>query len=285
VIAVMGPDIRWVGTESGYGRETEWSVVPASAQSVEDISANSQQKAGDGVFVPAGDMQGADLGSRTVISTAKGLVWYPSEVDVSIRPGWFYHATEDQQVKSPETLLDIYFSSVGRNSLLLLNIPPDRRGLLHENDVRSLKLFRKAVDDIFATNYLSGAKISSDSHLGKQKAEHCIDNDNKTWWAAASDKSTATLDLQLIGSKTFNVLMLQENIQIGQRIEQFVLEGWVNNEWQKLTEGTTVGYKRLIRFNTVTTDKVRLRILKSRLNPTLSSFGLYLNLSNVKTTP
>ncbi len=285
VIAVMGPDIRWVGTESGYGRETEWSVVPASAQSVEDISANSQQKAGDGAFVPAGDMQVPDLGSRSVISTAKGLVWYPSEVDVSIRPGWFYHATEDLQVKSPETLLDIYFSSVGRNSLLLLNIPPDRRGLLHENDVRNLTLFRKAVDDIFATNYLSGAKISSDSQLGKQKAELCIDNEIKTWWAAAADKSTATLDLQLAGTKTFNVLMLQENIQIGQRIEQFVLEGWINGTWQKLTEGTTVGYKRLIRFNTVTTDKVRLRILKSRLNPTLSSFGLYLNLPEVKITP
>jgi alpha-L-fucosidase len=283
-IAVMGPDVRWVGTETGYGRETEWSVVPASAQSVADISANSQQKASDGAFVPSGDMVGADLGSRTVISTAKGLVWYPSEVDVSIRPGWFYHSTEDKKVKSPEKLLDIYFSSVGRNSLLLLNIPPDRRGLLHENDVRNLMMFRKAVDDIFATNYLSDAKINSDSHLGKQKAEYIIDNDNNSWWAAASYKTTATLNLSLNGSKTFDVLLLQENIQTGQRIESFVLEGWVNGAWQKLTEGTTVGYKRLIRFNSVTTDKVRLLILKSRLNPTLSSFGLYRNLPETKIT-
>lgn len=284
-IAVMGPDVRWVGTESGYGRETEWSVVPASAQSVEDISANSQQKAGDGAFVPAGDMQQADLGSRTVISNAKGLVWYPSEVDVSIRPGWFYHATEDQQVKSPEKLLDIYFGSVGRNSLLLLNIPPDRRGLLHENDVKNLMLFRKAVDAIFAVNILDGAKINCDTQLGKQKAEFCIDNNPKTWWAAATDHSTATFELALNGTKTFNVLQLQENIQIGQRIESFVLEGWINGTWEKLTEGTTVGYKRLIRFKTTTTDKVRLRILKSRLNPTISSFGLYLNLPEVSITP
>ncbi len=275
VIAVMGPDIRWVGTESGYGRETEWSVVPTSAQNVEDISANSQQKAGDGTYIPTGDMQRADLGSRVAISTAKGLVWYPSEVNVSIRPGWFYHSTGDNSVMTPETLLDIYFSSVGRNSLLLLNIPPDRRGLLHENDIRNLQLFKKAVDDIFATNYLSDAKINADTQQGKQKAKFCIDNDNTTCWEAASDRTTATLDVKLNGLKTFNVLKLQENIRIGQRIESFVLEGWVKGSWQKLTEGTTVGYKRLIRFNTITTDKVRLRILKSRLNPTLSSFGLY----------
>ena len=276
-IAVMGPDVRWVGTESGYGRETEWSVVSASENSLAEIATSSQQKAGNGAFVPEGDMQKADLGSRSVISKAKGLIWYPSEVDVSIRPGWFYHSKEDNRVKSPEKLLDIYFSSVGRNSLLLLNIPPDRRGLLHENDVQNLQLFKKKLDDIFDTNYLSGAKITSDSHFKNQKADFCIDNDNNTWWSAASDKAMANLELDLNGQKTFNVLMLQENIKVGQRIESFVLEGWVNGTWEKLTEGTTVGYKRLIRFNTATTDRIRLRILKSRLNPTLSSFGLYLN--------
>jgi alpha-L-fucosidase len=281
VIAVMGPDVRWVGTESGYGRETEWSVVPASSQSLTDIAANSQQKTGDGTFLPPGDMRGIDLGSRAKIATAKGLIWYPSEVDVSIRPGWFYHSKEDDNVKSPEKLLDIYFSSVGRNSLLLLNIPPDRRGLLHENDVRNLQLFKKMVDDIFATNYLSGAKITSASQSGKQKAEYCIDADNQTWWAAAPDKSSALLEATLTGPQTFNVLMLQENIQIGQRIESFILDGWVNGSWQKLCEGTTVGFKRLLRFDSVTTDGVRLRITGSRLNPTLSSFGLYLNKSEM----
>ena len=276
-IAVMGPDVRWVGTESGYGRETEWSVVSASENSLAEIANSSQQKVGNGSFVPEGDMQKADLGSRSVISKAKGLIWYPSEVDVSIRPGWFYHSKEDSSVKSPEKLLDIYFSSVGRNSLLLLNIPPDRRGLLHENDVQNLQLFKKKLDDIFATNYLSGSKITSDSHFKNQKADFCIDNDNNTWWSAASDQELANLELNLNGQQTFNVLMLQENIKIGQRIESFILEGWVNGTWEKLTEGTTVGYKRLIRFNTATTDRIRLRILKSRLNPTLSSFGLYLN--------
>ena len=273
----MGPDIRWVGTESGYGRETEWSVVPVSEKNLAEISASSQQKADDAAFVLEGGMMGADLGSRSVIAKAKGLIWYPSEVDVSIRPGWFYHTKDDNRVKTPEKLLDIYFSSIGRNSLLLLNIPPDRRGLLHENDVQNLRLLKKAVDDIFSTNYIDGSKITADSRLGKHKADLCIDNDNKTWWSAAEGQSAANLDLKLNGSQTFNVLLLQENIPTGQRIESFVLEGWVNGAWQKLTEGTTVGYKRLIRFDAVTTDQVRLRILKSRLNPTLSSFGLYMN--------
>ena len=276
-IAVMGPDVRWVGTESGYGRETEWSVIPASASSVAEIAASSQQSAGNGTFIPEGDKQGIDLGSRSMITKAKGLIWYPSEVDVSIRPGWFYHSKDDDRVKTPEKLLDIYFSSVGRNSLLLLNIPPDKRGLLHDKDIQNLSLFKKAVDDIFRINFLTGARINSDSHLGKQKAGFCIDNDNKTWWSAAPGHSDATLVIKLNGSQTFNVLMLQENIQKGQRIESFILEGWINGGWTKLTDGTTVGYKRLIRFNTMSTDQVRLRILKSRLNPTLSSFGLYFN--------
>jgi alpha-L-fucosidase len=278
-IAVMGPDVRWVGTESGYGRETEWSVVPVSSKNLDEIAGSSQQNEGNGAFVPEGGMMGADLGSRAVISKAKGLIWYPSEVDVSIRPGWFYHSKEDDRVKTPEKLLDIYFSSVGRNSLLLLNIPPDRRGLLHENDVQNLQLLKKAVDDIFTTNCITGAKIKSDSHLGKHKPDRCIDEDNKSWWAAAPDHSEATLELKLKGSQTFNVLLLQENISTGQRIESFILEGWVSGAWQKLTEGTTVGYKRLIRFDTVETDQVRLHILKSRLNPTLSSFGLFMNRS------
>ena len=276
VIAVMEPDVRWVGTESGYGRETEWSVVPVSANSLEDIAANSQQEEeSDGAFIPEGNMMDKDLGSRNVITKAGGLVWYPSEVDVSIRPGWFYHSSEDDKVKTPEKLLDIYFSSVGRNSLLLLNIPPDTRGLLHENDVKNLQLFKKTVDEIFSINYVSGAKATSDSNIKGHGANLCIDNNNETYWMAATDKSGATLEFELEEPKTFNVLMLQENIKVGQRIESFVLETWTGKGWEKVTGGTTVGYKRLLRFDAVTTSKLRFKILQSRLNPTISSLGLY----------
>jgi len=122
VIAIMGPDVRWVGTETGYGRETEWSVVPANNLNQNEIAAGSQTSI---AFKPQGDMMGNDLGSRDKIRSASGLVWYPAETDVSIRPGWFYHEEENEKVKSPKKLLDIYFNSVGRNGVLLLNIPPN----------------------------------------------------------------------------------------------------------------------------------------------------------------
>jgi len=135
----MGPDVRWVGTESGYGRETEWSVVPFSSDSLKKNSAIMHPDSLKADFLPPVDVMQQDLGSREKIMGADRLIWYPSEVDVSIRPGWFYHENEDSLVKSPDKLADIYFSSVGRNSVLLLNVPPDKRGLIHENDVKSLR--------------------------------------------------------------------------------------------------------------------------------------------------
>ncbi|HSK14294.1 MAG TPA: alpha-L-fucosidase, partial [Phnomibacter sp.] len=151
VIAIMGPDVRWVGTETGYGRETEWSVVPADNMDPEKIAETSQQ---DLAFKPQGDMMGDDLGSREKIRNAKALVWYPAETDVSIRPGWFFHDAENDKVKDPEKLLDIFFHSVGKNGVLLLNIPPDKRGLVHEKDIEALQGWKKRRDEIFAKNLL-----------------------------------------------------------------------------------------------------------------------------------
>jgi len=265
-IAIMGPDVRWVGTETGYGREQEWSVVPANNLDQTAVAANSQQGI---VFKPQGDMRGTVLGSREKIINAKGLVWYPAETDVSIRPSWFYHAAEDDKVKSPEKLLDIYYSSVGRNSVLLLNIPPDKRGLIHENDVRSLKNFRTLIDKTFANNLLKNAKATIKDY------KKIVDNNYKTYWITNGRDTTATIEFDLKTSQTFDVLQLQENIAIGQRIEQFVFEYFNNNEWKKAAEATTVGYKRILRFKPVTASKVRLRIISSRLNPTLAEIGLY----------
>lgn len=157
VIAIVGPDVRWVGTESGYGRDTEWSVVPADVQDEDEVVAKSQQQAG--TFRPAVDAMAKDLGSRDKLYSAKRLVWYPSEVDVSIRPGWFYHKKQDKKVKSVEKLLDIYYSSVGKNSLLLMNIPPDKNGLIHENDVNVLKKWRAVLDQTFDENLAAKATI------------------------------------------------------------------------------------------------------------------------------
>jgi alpha-L-fucosidase len=179
-IAIMGPDVRWVGTESGYGRETEWSVMPIDARIQESIQKNSQS---DATFAPVGDMTESDLASRPKIMNASGLIWYPSETDVSIRPGWFYHKEEDDRVKTPEKLFDIYFSSVGRNGVLLLNIPPDKRGLIHENDVKNLKEWKKLIDLTFSINLASGAKVTSKNGLGQN---NILDGNNSTHFITTS---------------------------------------------------------------------------------------------------
>jgi alpha-L-fucosidase len=270
VIAVMGPDVRWVGTETGQGRETEWSVVPADAQSQESISKNSQTSV---VFRPKGDMMGDDLGSRDKIKNAKALVWYPAETDVSIRPGWFFHEKENDKVKTPKQLADIYFSSVGKNGVLLLNIPPNKKGLIQKEDSLHLVQWRKIISNTFKNNLASSASLKISN--GKN-AKALIDGKYDTYWTTVSAKdTTAEIEFTFPQQKTFDILSLQENIKIGQRIEKFEAEYWGGKEWIVFTQGTTVGYKRLLRFSPVTTNKVRLKILSSRLNPTLSEAGFY----------
>jgi alpha-L-fucosidase len=249
VIAIMGPDVRWVGTESGYGRTTEWSVIPADDNMLKKIADNSQK---DAAYAPTGDKTADDLGSRAKILAAKGLVWYPAEADVSIRPGWFYHADQDAQVKTVDKLMDIYFSSVGRNCTLLMNVPPNTHGLISDSDVTHLKAWADARRAIFAHNLAAHAKVT-----------------------AIHGDTTATFRYTFAGPITFDVLSLQEKISIGQRIEDFVLEYKDGDNWKEITRGTTVGYKRLLRFPPVTAREVRLRILSSRTEPVLASLGLY----------
>ncbi len=268
VIAIMGPDVRWVGTESGYGRETEWSVVPYDEQSQEKIAGASQQQVD---VIPVGNVMQQDLGSRSIIRNAKALGWYPAETDVSIRPGWFYHESQDGQVKSPEELLNIYFASVGCNSVLLLNIPPDRRGLIHENDVRALKGLKNITDKLFSKNYLSDAQLSSNG----KNVKSIVDRNDETDWTTKGNKETGIINISLKETSTIDVLSLQENITIGQRVEKFTFEYKEGQEWKEAVKGTTIGYKRLLRFNPVTSKEFRLRIEASRLNPTIAEMGLY----------
>jgi len=267
-IAVMGPDVRWVGTESGYGRPTEWSVLPTDAQQQAHVAAHSQKKV---AFAPKNHMED-DLGSRAKLRDAQALVWYPAEVDVSIRPGWFYHPAEDAQVKTPAQLLDIYNSSVGRNGVLLLNLPPDTRGLLAQPDIDNLKGFSKALADTYATNLLATARVTGAS---ASQAKALLDANYATYWTAPGRDTTATLSFALPAPQTFDVLQLQENIAVGQRIESFVLEYQQGTEWMPIVTGTTVGYKRILPFAPVRAQAVRLRITGSRLSPTLSAVGLY----------
>ena len=275
VIAVRGPDVRWVGTESGYGRESEWSVIPVSESSFEHIAANSQKDEGSSAFIPPGDMMQDDLGSREKIRDAEALVWYPSEVDVSIRPGWFYHENEDSLVKSPDKLVDIYFSSVGRNSVLLLNLPPDKRGLINEHDVSSLKAMRAILDSAFKTNLAEGTAIISEHGNPKFRPENMTDNKPGTYWTNKKGSRSASFIVQLKKPSYFNCLGIREYFRDGQRVESFVVEVPDGKSWKTIASGTTIGYKRLLRFPGVNADMIRFRITSSRDNPEISEIGVF----------
>ncbi len=272
VIAVQGPDVRWVGTETGVGRETEWSVLPMGEQSQEKIAALSQK---DVNVIPTltGSYKDQDRGSRSKLANATGLVWYPAETDVSIRPGWFYHSNEDAKVKTPAKLMDIYFTSVGRNGVLLLNIPPDKKGLIAESDVKNLAAFGRKMKSTFSHNIAQTATATSTTGKGLKAM---FDGKLNTYFTTTGKDTTATIQLNWTNNATFNVLALQENIAVGQRIEKFEAEYFDGKQWKNFAMGTTVGYKRLLKFNAVTTKQVRFKILASRLNPTLAEFGLYL---------
>ncbi len=243
VKAITGNDIRWVGNERGLGRETEWSVTPYWASSYKEAAEENQRLGLKGTA--------KDLGSREKVWAASRLFWYPSEVDVSIRPGWFYHENQDTKVRSLSNLVNIYFQSVGYNSVLLLNVPPDRRGLIHEVDAARLKEFGEYISTVFADNKLPEGERPRTLKQG-ESAEYAVRS----------------------GAKV-NVLLVGEDILKGQRVEEFTLEGLVDGNWQELAKGTTVGYKRLFRFPECQPEKIRLILNESRADMNIRIVGAY----------
>ncbi len=272
VIFGMGPDVRWVGTESGDGRETEWSVVPLALHRTAAASAPGHPL--DGLFIPK-DIMGEDLGGRNAIAGAEALAWYPAEADVSIRPGWFYHPEEDGRVKSPETLVDIYDHSAGRNAMLLINIPPDRRGRIAGVDSASLVGMRAILEGTFARNLLSDAQLRSSSEQAGHPASFIADGSADTYWAARDGEEKAVIDCTLPEERSFDCLVLQEEIPNGQRIESFRLEAWTGDAWAVTASGTTVGHKRIVRFQETSARKLRLVIAGSRGTPALAEVGFF----------
>ena len=256
-----GPDYRWVGNESGFAGETCWATL--------DMTKPGRY--------PGGSSDGLNGGERP------GTAWMAPECDVSIRPGWFYHAKEDSKVKSPAQLLDIYYKSVGRGACLNLNLPPDRRGLIHENDRASLTEFRRILDATFAHNLASGAKLTPSNVRGGSKrfaaaANTLFDSKRTTYWATDDAVTTPELVLTLKNPVTFDVVDIREAIQLGQRVEAFAVDQWKDKggAWVECAKATSIGNRRLLRLDApVTTDRVRLRIVRSPVCPAISEFGLY----------
>jgi alpha-L-fucosidase len=275
VIAVMGPDVRWVGTESGTGRETEWSVLPDVVGAYDSNNDLSRKDFLDRKFIPRNFMD-QDLGSRDKIVNAKNLYWYPAETDVSIRPGWFYHEKEDSLVKTPEELVDIYFNSVGRNSVLLLNIPPNKKGLIQQEDKASLTKMNETLKQIFKRNLINKhsllykvRKSKSPPQSNDVATSHCVFQDSPIQGILKE------LNYEWKRKMVFNTFLLQEDITKGQRIEQFHIDYWTGSEWKKCASGTTIGYKRLLRINNTEGTKIRLIIDSSRSSAIIKSFGVY----------
>ena len=236
------------------------------------IAEKSQQLAG--TFRPEIDATAQDLGSREKLYTAQRLVWYPSEVDVSIRPGWFYHQDQDDKVKRVAKLMDIYYSSVGKNSLLLLNIPPDKRGLIHENDVATLKAWNNVIENTFKNNLLKGAAMKVG---GKaiSTPQVLFDKALNTALSAPGDDALIRMEIELDKARTFDRFMVQEQITKGQRVEKFQLEAEVDGKWKLIATETTIGYKRLLRFPEITAQKLRFTVSEARKKIFIAEMGLY----------
>ena len=260
IFSDVGPGCRWIGNEAGYAGETCWSTLDTAGFA-------------PGTAAPATE----SLNS----GNPGGEAWIPGEADVSIRPGWFYKDSENDKVKTLSELLGIYYASVGRNSLLLLNVPPDRRGLICGTDSLRLMEFRSALDKIFAEDLSDGAIAEATSVRGGSKrfaASNILDDDYDSYWAADDGVNEASIVVSLGGMRTFNRIMLQEYIPFGQRVAEFSVDVRDSSgTWRRAAEATTIGYKRILLTDRLTSDAVRINIEKSFACPVLNGFGLYLD--------
>ncbi len=277
-IAIDGPDVRWIGNEGGHARAGgEWSVIPMQAPESDNQIRIKMVK---GATQP-------DLGSRAALKEAldQGAVlrWYPAEMDTSMRGGWFYHAHEDGHTKgSVGRLMHLFETSYGGNSVLLLNLSPDRRGLIQELDVARLKQFGDLVRASFEHNLVTGAPKTSawvGPHEVVEIENHgpsaAVDGDPNTWWYPSERLNRASLEIDLRRQVEANCFELREAISQGQRIESYFVEGWNGRGWEWLCKGNAVGHRALRRFAPAKISKLRIHITSSRLCPTISEVGLY----------
>lgn len=258
----VGPDIRWVGNEKGIAGDPCWATLtPRGPDGASDAAP--------------GNVREADLPN----GTRNGKFWMPAECDVSIRPGWFWHESENSKVKTPRQLLDLYYDSVGRGASFLLNVPPDRRGLIHEEDAASLRHFGSILRSTFASNLAAHANAQASNVRGGDpafSAANLLDGDRATCWSTDDQVTTPEVTLQLPRAISFDLVRLRENIQLGQRVDGFAVDVWEKGAWAIFATGSSVGSCRILRSQTpVTTNRVRLRITRSPACPALTEFGLF----------
>lgn len=251
-----GPGCRWVGNEKGFAGATNWS------------------------FLRKGEVHpGYDKSYELQYGHPDGNQWVPAECDVSIRPGWFYHPEEDDRVKSPDQLVDLYYRSVGHNATLLLNFPVDRRGLIHPVDSANAVRFHEMIQQQLKTNLVAGMTPKVSNERGGDFVASALTDDNfDTYWATEDGVTTADIEFSFDTPARMNRMMLQEYIPLGQRVKAFVVEYLDKDTWLPVKlneETTTIGYKRLLRFETVETKGIRIRITDARGPLCLSSVGVY----------
>ncbi len=248
IFSDSGPDVRWIGNERGVAGETCWSTIAPEA-----------------VPYPGYDAPG--VGEILQRGHPDGSVWRPGETDVSIRPGWFWHPAEDAKVRTVENLVDLHFTSVGRNSKLLLNVPPTRDGQLHPADVQRLTGLGSAVAQLYAGDHAAGARSRD------RRALRLVDGNAETWWSP--DGTSGTVELNLAGAALVSVLCLEEAIRHGQVVERYRVEARAGGRWVAVARGTTIGYRKLDRFEPVAADRIRLTIERALDVPRLGRLSVF----------
>lgn len=268
-ISVCGPDVRWCGNEAGYTRPSEWSVVPKRTTETEMIASRSQQSDDTEFRTREIHAYDYDLGSREILKDENELVWYPAEVNTSIRPGWFYHDYEDDKVRSLDDLMNVYFGSVGGNSTFLLNIPPNKEGLFHENDVKRLKEIGEFLENAFGKNLLDGASVTASSEKKDHRIESALADGYDCFYMA--DEITPTIEIKFNEPTKIKYVTLKENIALSQRIESFEIYA----DEKLIYQSSIVGHKKIARLEETLAKTLTIKITDSRCEPTLSFIGIY----------
>jgi alpha-L-fucosidase len=261
IFSDAGPDIRWIGNEHGHAKDSCWATyTPLPNKGFTKAYAGTTKYW---------------IGET---GTMNGKYWMPAETDVSIRPGWFYHKKEDNKLKSLDELLDIYFHSVGNGTSLNLNIPPDRRGQIHKTDSIRLMEFKDYLDKAFSNDLLAGSRAEAGNVRGKGfEPKNLTDNDPDTYWATEDGVKMATVEFFLKEDVVVNSVMLQEYIQLGQRVTQFSIEIFEDNQWKEVAKGSTIGHKKIVRFDKFKTNRLRLNIKGALACPVLSRVAAFKN--------